>query len=1011
MSQNLSRKWFIVLFVLLCTVVTVHGQTVAPLDKKNKTTGQDSSLPLRDVLVSLEKKYRLSILYRENLVENKMAPPKTVAGNNADTALHALLTPLGLTFKKVSSTQIVISEATGMPVELSDKKTTGIVKKLNLLKGMVRNERNEPVQGASVIILGVFKGTVTDAGGNYRLLLDEGTHKIYFSSVGYNSYVTSINLQHADAIKDVTLHNAVTDLSGVVVAVGSRASQRTFTTTSLPVDNINGADLQSTGQLSFDKALQFRAPSFNTVNMPVHDATSLSDPYEIRNLGPSRTLILINGKRKNPGSLVYIQTSPGRGETETDLSAIPMDAIKRVEILRDGASAQYGSDAIAGVMNIILKDRFEYTSFKLSSGITHKGDGFSVSTSINSGVNIGNKGFVNYTVNFQKEDRTNRPGNVDAEQDFIDLGDGTAAGLEKAKAFLARFPDARNINGTPAITAAKFLVNAGIPLNDNGLVYANAAYVYKNIQSYANYRTAYWKQDPYNLLHDTTSEYLGYGPTFAGDLNDYNATLGFKYEKNNWNTDVSATAGGNQQLYSVNNTWNPSMGAQSPTTFRPGGYGFHHLVGNIDITHTINDKLSVGFGTEFRNETFTIIAGDRASWTGTGPVSFSGISQANAMKANRFNIGGYFDISYDASKTLLLNATVRQEYYNDFGSAFVWKVSGRKKLAADKITLRSSVSTGFRAPGLHQVNLQISQQIFTPGMGVQTKGVVNNKSMQAQLLGVPALKPERSLNFTAGFGWRPSAGFSLTLDYYNIDIRNRIILSSNIAHTADGNTQLDNVLSANGIIGVSFFTNGIGTNTQGLDLVATWKNIRIAPAGRLTVNVAGNYTLDNKLKGVVSNPKLIADAGQAIFDYMQEALLLTSRPKYKAIAGADLSLYKWNVSVNNTLFGPATFRSEGLDKNIKLVFNPKVVTDVNLGYQFTQWLTTSVTVNNLFNILPQYSLKALNSEGKAVLNDPANVKRNVNAVTFNGRYGIVTYDGSHFSQTGTTFLLTFSCKL
>src|SRR5262249_15710656 len=155
-------------------------------------------------------------------------------------------------------------------------------------------------------------------------------------------------LQQADATKDITLYNAIIDLSGVVVATGSRASQRTFTNTTLPVDNINGVDLLTTGQLSFDKALQYRAPSFNTVNMPVHDATSLSAPYELRKLGASRTLILINGKRKNPGSLVYIQTSSGRGETETDLSAIPMEAIKRVEILRDGASAQYGSDAIAG---------------------------------------------------------------------------------------------------------------------------------------------------------------------------------------------------------------------------------------------------------------------------------------------------------------------------------------------------------------------------------------------------------------------------------------------------------------------------------------------------------------------------------------------------------------------------------------------------------------------------------------------------------------------------------------
>jgi iron complex outermembrane receptor protein len=181
--------------------------------------------------------------------------------------------------------------------------------------------------------------------------------------------------------------------------------------------------------------------------------------------------------------------------------------------------------------------------------------------------------------------------------------------------------------------------------------------------------------------------------------------------------------------------------------------------------------------------------------------------------------------------------------------------------------------------------------------------------------------------------------------------------------------------------------------------------------GRLAVNLAGNYTISNKLLGVVANPKLIDDAGQAIFDYMQEALLLTSRPKYKAILGVDLTINKWSLNVNNTLFGPATYRSEGLDENIKMVFQPKLVTDGNIGYQITPWLGANFVVNNIFNVLPQYVLRPLNSAGKEILNDPKEVKRNINAVTFNGRYGIATYDGSHFSQSGTCFLLSINCKL
>lgn len=879
-----------------------------------------------------------------------------------------------------------------------------------ILKGIITSESGEPLSNASVIVSGNKGGTSTDSTGGYRLSLSPGTYKIFVTSVGFNPYSLNVRIDNATVTRDIVLKFAVADLSEVVVSVGSRASQRTFTTTPLPVDNINAAELVNSGQLSFDKALQLRVPSFNTVNTPVNDATSLLDPYEIRNMGPSRTLILINGKRKNPSSLVYIQTSPGRGETGADLAAIPTEAIKRVEILRDGASAQYGSDAIAGVMNIILKDRFDYTNFKIASGLTHKGDGFSILTSLNGGANLGSKGFINYTINFQRENKTNRSGNVDAEGDNNDLSAGTSASLQEVQAFLDRFPDAKNISGTPASTATKFLVNAGIPVSENTNFYANAAYVYKKVQSYANYRTPYWKQD-YGLLHAAGTEYLGYGPTFEGDLNDYNATVGFKTSKSGWTHDISFTTGGNKQLYTVENTVNHSLGSKSPIRFKPGGYAFNHVVGNIDITKEVTDKLSIGFGSEFRSENYQIFAGDTASYSGEGANSFPGVNEVNAIKVNRFNIGGYFDVNYDISKVFLVNGTIREEYYSDFGSTFVWKISGRAKVANDKLTLRSSISTGFRAPSLHQINLQIAQQSFVPGQGIQTKGIVSNKSPQAHLLGVPALKPEKSVNFTAGFGFNPTKNFSLTVDYYNIDIKDRIILSSNITNTAAGNTDLDEVLRNNGIVGVSFFTNGIRTTTTGVDVVASYKNIKVSNVGKLTLNLAGNYTISNKLDGSITNPKLIGDAGQSTFDYIQEALLLTSRPKYKVVLGGDLTLSKWNFFLNNTLFGPTTFRNDGLDKNLELEFQTKVVTDLNIAYQFSSRVNASIAVNNIFNITPEWKLKALNSNGDAILADGALVKKNINAITFNGRYSMVTYDGSHFSQLGTTFLATLNFKL
>ena len=270
------------------------------------------------------------------------------------------------------------------------------------------------IKGVSITTSPGNKGTTTDANGNYKLSLNPGTYKLNFSNTGYITNTSTVILA-ADEMKivDVTLNESVDKLVDIVV-VGTRSQPRSSANSPLPVDNFDAKSLKSTGQLTFDKALQYRVPSFNTVQTPVNDATSLLDPYEIRNMGPSRTLILINGKRKIMSSLVYTQTSPGRGETGADISAIPTDAIERVEILRDGASAQYGSDAIAGVMNIILKKNTGAGSVTLRTGITGKGDGKMYGLSINNGSTIGEKGFINYTIDFSKVGLANRPGILNA---------------------------------------------------------------------------------------------------------------------------------------------------------------------------------------------------------------------------------------------------------------------------------------------------------------------------------------------------------------------------------------------------------------------------------------------------------------------------------------------------------------------------------------------------------------------------------------------------------------------
>ncbi len=866
--------------------------------------------------------------------------------------------------------------------------------------------------GGTVAVSPTGGGTTTDVDGKYSLDLSPGTYKLTVSYTGYDAQTKEFTLASGqNVVWDVTLLQGSNTLADVVI-VGSRTAPRSSTTSPLPVDVFRAKDLVSTGQTSFDKALQYRVPSFNTVQTPVNDATALLDPYEIRNMGPSRTLILINGKRKNMSALLYTQTSPGRGETGADISAIPTDAIKRIEILRDGASAQYGSDAIAGVMNIILKDDAENGSITLRSGITAEGDGENYGIVLNNGSKIGKTGFVNYTMDLSKLEQSNRPGTVDAAGEAGDFG----ADIADVNAFLALKPDAGNINGSPETTAAKFSVNAGVDVSENTQLYGNAAYVYKKVNSFANYRTPYWRtEESFPYLADffpdgPNGEYIGYVPTFDGDLNDYNATIGFRNKKNGWITDASFTTGGNTQTYIIRNshnrngTLNPDSTFKyrenSPLIFDPGGTKFVHQVGNIDVTKRVSDKFGFAFGSEFRSETFTIIEGELASYEDGGADSFAGNDPRNSGKFNRYNFGAYLDGAFDLTDDFLINATIRAENYSDFGNAFVWKVSSRYKMNDDKVTLRASASTGFKAPTLHQIYTQKAQYSFVPGSGIQVGGLVNNVSREARLLGLPALDPEKSTNITVGIGLRLTPQFSLTVDYYNIAVTDRIILSTEIGSTPGGGTSLDNILAANNLSDLSFFVNGMDTRTSGIDFVAGYRRVPVG-SGTMNFNFSGNITLQNEREGDVKNPELVEQAGQTVSNATQEALFFTSRPRFKMILGIEYNVGKFGLSLNNTVFGPTKFKQQGMDENLYTEFETKVVTDLGINYQASEKVNISLNVNNLLNVLPEWSFKSENAAGDALLNDEAFLKNQSNLITFNQRYSQMTYDGYHFSQLGT----------
>lgn len=870
------------------------------------------------------------------------------------------------------------------------------------LTGTVSSE-GAPVVGATVVAKGTLRGTTTDVNGRYSLRLDAaGTYQIAFSLLGYATKTESVTLA-ANEERQLSVELQVQALEKeAVVVVGTRASTRTVTDSPLPIDVLQAREFTSTGQNSFDKMLQYRVPSFNTVQTPVNDATALLDPWEIRNMGVGRTLILINGKRKNVSALVYTQTSPSRGETAVDISSIPVDAIKRVEVLRDGASAQYGSDAIAGVVNIVLKDETEGGYYTVNTGITGEGDGERIGVSLNNGSSIfGDKGFLNYTIDFSRVNEARRSGIVDAAGDAGDFG----ADINTVRNFLAYDKYAGNRNSSPATSAAKFLLNSGINLSDNTEFYSNAAYFYKKVNSFANYRTPYWRTlADYPYLKDffgdgTPASYKGYVPTFDGDLVDYNATFGLRSMKNDWNYDVSYTLGFNSQDYTVFNSHNRSdikdaNGANvyrenSPINFKPGGTKFSHQVGNIDVSRSVTEQVSIGFGTEFRSETFEVTPGDKASWDGLGADSFAGNRPEDSGTFNRYNFGGYFDLGYDVSKQFLISATIRNEYYSDFGNAFVYKISSRLKTPEDKLTVRGSFSTGFKAPMLHQIYTQRVQYSFVPGQGIQSIGLVNNVSPQARVLGVKPLEPEDSKNLTFGLGAKLTSDINLTFDFYNIALDNRIVISNRVK-TATGE--------------VEFFTNSINTKTSGLDMVLDVKNLNVG-SGILGLSLAGNINLKNERDGAIRQVR-----GTNVIDQTQEALFFTSRPKQKFVVGGNYEMRKMNWSLNNTYFGKTEFRQAGLDANLKTVFDPKVVTDLAVTFNLFNNVSIAANVNNLFDVLPKWNFEALNAAGSAILSNPAQTQVQRNLITLNGRYDVMTYDGYHFSQLGRIFNLSMTHK-
>jgi iron complex outermembrane receptor protein len=819
---------------------------------------------------------------------------------------------------------------------------------------------NEPLSGANVLVKGTTSGTITDFDGNFSLTVDSLPVTLEVSSTG--SETTAMEVSSTQAVT-ISLAEGVS--LDEVVLVGNRSKSRTVLTSLVPIDNISAKELRSTGKLTVDKMLTFKVPSFNSTNQTISDATAHFDPADLRGLGPSRTLVLVNGKRKNQSALVYINDTPGKGEVGVDLKSIPAAALKNVEVLRDGASAQYGSDAIAGVINMVLREDVGVTNVNITSGITTEGDGFNFGADVNTGFAVGdNGGFFNLTFGYYQQEDTNRAGEPGSDVLF-----GVAADDPVWGDWLSENPDLGMTVGQPKLKKVDIFYNFGLPFHDGkAKLYSFGGFTYREGTSYALYRAPYWIGSDDNPLYDGVGEYQGFQPTFETAVTDNYNTIGVEFSLLGFDADLSGTYGRNAVDYEVGNSINPSLGNDSPTTFDVGAYSFSSALANLDLNRNFGD-FNVGFGAETRVETFEAVAGQVESYVDGGAQSFPGLQPANALKEDRSSVGVYTNVEWDVTEKLLFGGALRYENFSDFGDNTSWKLSGRYILGDNRGAIRASVGTGFRAPSLHQIYLSNIQTLVSGGT-VSNQGTFNNVDpVIRDGLGVPQLTAETSQNFSAGITYKVTPKISVTADFYQVTVDDRVLFSGEIGFDGDDTTtnSVEDILIDYDVTSLKFFTNAVDTKTTGVDIVATLNKVDLGN-GRFGASFAFNYN-ETSIEGEISTPTILAENGYDIFNRKEESRITSSRPQSKAILGLNYSIAKWNFTLNNTYFGEVTWQhaNNGLngaplgpggsnlpidDEAYDQTFGGKVLTDLIVNYNFNKQFSVFVAFNNLLNVYP-----------------------------------------------------------
>ncbi len=757
-----------------------------------------------------------------------------------------------------------------------------------------------------------------------------------------------------------------------VVVTGTRVAGRSITDTPVAIDVVDVDQLERAGSTELNQVLSTALPSLNFPRPGLADGTDTIRPATLRGLGPDQTLVLVNSKRRHAASLVNVNGTIGRGASAVDLNTIPVSAVELIEVLRDGASAQYGSDAIAGVINVLLRRADQGGSLRLSYGQRESSyrtpttappadatwsapdtirrsvsDGETWTVSGWKGFALGNSGFLTLSFEYKDQQRTER-GGWDFRQQFPLLEDAFDPREQTIDRFNAWY-------GEPEVKQLGLFANAGVDLGDGARLYGWASWQDREARSAGFFRRAV---DARNVIEIYPEGFL---PIIAPDVSDASAAFGGEWYWGDWFMDSSIVYGRNKMAFTIENTLNASIGPTSPTVFDAGGFAYDQWAFNFSGTRGIDidrlaSPLNLSMGLEARREGYRIFAGEPDSYrfggrllpngspAAPGAQVFPGFRPGNEVSEHRRAFGAYVDLEAELSERLLGSIAVRAEDYSDFGSNLSGKLALRYNFT-DTVALRGSLQNGFRAPAPQQQFFTATSTNFIDGVpfDITTFPVADPVAVA---LGAQPLDAEKSLNYSLGLVFDLGAA-SLTVDAYRIDVDDRIVLSENLTQT-----NVREYLASQGFVGIGggrFFINGVDTQTHGIDAVLSW-SWRSSAAGDFDFALSGNHNRTKVTRVPSTDPLSALDPAPVLFGRINVLSFEKGNPRNKYGLVTNWTLGNWGATLRANHYGRVL--DPGTSAALDVTLSAKTVFDLEARYRFTENLLFAVGADNLFDAYP-----------------------------------------------------------